>query len=340
MDLQKAPTSLYRRKIVKQKLKEYMAYKVNSPILFLAFNRLDTTQRVFETIASVKPDRLYIACDGARKNRNEEENVKAVREWLMSNISWKCEVKTLFRENNLGCKLAVSGAITWFFEQEEMGIILEDDCLPSVSFFTYCDDLLNKYRDNPTIMSISGTNHLDNTLTYKESYHFSGNFNCWGWASWRRAWSKYDPDLQAWSAFRKSHKLSKLPHSSFLFVRYWTRIFDLLEKQVIDTWDYQMILTVWNNEGLCICPARNMISNIGFSVEGTHTLDSSHRNSNRKRETISFPLVHPQEIRQNVELDKLENKAFYEITWTNEMKREVKRRLSRIKQFLIRTFLK
>jgi hypothetical protein len=249
-------------------------------------------------------------------------------------------VKTLFREDNLGCKLAVSGAITWFFEQEEMGIILEDDCLPSVSFFMYCDELLNKYRDNPTIMSISGTNHFDNDLPYKESYHFSGNFHCWGWASWRRAWSKYDIDLKAWPAFRKSYGLAKLPHSNILFVRYWTRIFDLLEKGIIDTWDYQMILTVWRNAGLCISPARNMISNIGFSEEGTHTLDSSHRNSNRKKESLSFPLVHVQEVRQNVELDKLENKVCYEITWRSEINSAVRRRLSRIKQSLIRTFLK
>lgn len=313
-------------------------YKVKSPILFLAFNRLDTTKQVFEKIASVQPDRLYIACDGARKNKNNEEGrVSEVREWLMSNISWPCEVKTLFRENNLGCKPAVSGAISWFFDQEEMGIILEDDCLPVTSFFPFCDELLELYKTNTKIMSIGGSCHFDKQHDYPESYHFSDKFHCWGWASWRRAWSTYDVDMKGWPAFKANKGLQKLPQSNYLFTRYWTRVFDLVYNGDINTWDYQMTLNIWMHAGLCISPSRNLIKNIGFNEFATHTLNHQDKNANRQAEDITFPITHPRLIQANIKLDMLENKQAYGISWRAEITGIIRRRLSKIKQLLKRT---
>ena len=120
-------------------------YSLNTAVLFLVFNRLDTSKQVFQAISQAKPPRLYVAADGARVSKEgESEKVQAVRDYIMQNIDWKCEVKTLFRDENLGCKYAVSGAITWFFQNEEQGIILEDDCLPNQSFFWFCEELLER----------------------------------------------------------------------------------------------------------------------------------------------------------------------------------------------------
>ena len=131
-----------------------------TPVLFIVFNRLDKTRQVFEAIRQARPPFLYIASDGARFNKEGElEKVQAVRDFIIQNIDWKCEVKTLFRKKNLGCKYAVSGAISWFFNNVDQGIILEDDCLPSKSFFWYCEELLEKYKHDNSIYLISGETH-------------------------------------------------------------------------------------------------------------------------------------------------------------------------------------
>ena len=160
------------------KTKEFIPpYPLKTAVLFLIFNRLDTTKQVFEEIRKAKPPRLYIAADGPRENKEgEKEKVGAVRKYVLENIDWNCEVKTLFRDKNLGCGKAVSQAITWFFENEEMGIILEDDCLPSQSFFWFCEKLLKKYNKEKRIMLITGTSYLFNEIERKEDYFFQDMF--------------------------------------------------------------------------------------------------------------------------------------------------------------------
>jgi len=179
---------------------------LRTPVLFLVFNRLDTTKKVFQVIKKAKPPRLYIAADGPRETKEgEAERVKAVRDYVMSNMDWECEVKTLFREKNLGCGKAVSEAITWFFENEEMGIILEDDCLPTQSFFWFCEELLIRYKHEEKIMQINGSSFLPN-IDIKESYFFSKYNHIWGWASWRRAWKHFHMQYPNWEdRFEKLH---------------------------------------------------------------------------------------------------------------------------------------
>jgi hypothetical protein len=242
---------------------------INTPILFLLFNRPDLTERVFNAIRDAKPRQLFIAGDGPRKDRyGEEELCERARRVVLNNIDWPCEVHTLLRESNVGCKIAVSNAVTWFFGQVEEGIILEDDCLPHPSFFSFCEELLLKYRDDPSIFHISGDCFLRRELS--DSYYFTKYPHIWGWATWRRAWLLYDVRLEKWE---------KLKGTNFLYeklkdrkeVEYWFEVFNSVLANEIDTWDHQWTFAAWYNNGLSIAPTVNLISNIGFSESATHT---------------------------------------------------------------------
>lgn len=253
-------------------------HPLNTAVLFLVFNRLDTTKQVFEAIRQAKPPRLYVAADGARANKEgEAEKVQAVRDYIMQNIDWECEVKTLFREKNLGCKYAVSGAITWFFENEEQGIILEDDCLPSQSFFWYCEKMLDLYKNDERIMMVTGTNYLlDIQGEVQKPYIFSRHFSIWGWATWKRAWSTYDPELDGCHAFLKNEKdYSYLSLSKQEDLFYKSLINHVISKKV-DTWDFQWVFNCIYNYGLCITPSVNLISNLG--VDGAHANGRTENN--------------------------------------------------------------
>jgi len=265
---------------------------VTSPILFLVFNRPETTKVVFNTIRLAKPVKLYVAADGARFGKNgEKEQVAKVRD-IVSRIDWDCEVKTLFRDNNLGCKMAVSSAISWFFEHEEEGIILEDDCLPDQSFFPYCQQLLEKYRHDTRIMAISGDNFQRGNKHTDYSYYFSHYNHVWGWASWRRAWECYDLELLNWPELKETDFLDTISGSSKPFVSYWRNIFDTCYDGLIDTWDYPWTFSCWIQSGLTVLPSVNLVSNIGFINNSTHTHEKSPL-ADLARDELSFPLSHP-----------------------------------------------
>jgi hypothetical protein len=273
----------------------------NIPVLFLIFNRLDTAKQVFEAIRTTAPSRLYIASDGHRENKaNEREKVESVRKYVLESIDWDCEVKTLFRENNLGCGKAVSEAITWFFKNEEMGIILEDDCLPSMSFFPYCKELLEKYKDNEQIYYITGFNPLTNTqLPY--SYYFARIIHFWGWASWRRAWNHYSfniADLDNFITQKKIHRIFNRKADR----KYWLDIFKIMERHGIDTWDYQWMYNIQNNNGICIIPVKNLITNIGFGADATHTIADDPHLNNQDRFEIN-QIKHPEKAVINTRLN-------------------------------------
>jgi len=274
-----------------------MSNNFNIPILFMVFNRLDTTKQVFEMIRKTAPQKLYIASDGHRINReNEKEKVEAVREFVLKSIDWNCEVKTLFREQNLGCGKAVSGAITWFFENEEMGIILEDDCLPSLSFFSYCKELLEYYKNDTRVYHIAGNNPLTYTKT-PYSYYFARIQHCWGWASWRRAWSHYSFDIKNLNDFTEKKTINKI-FTRDIDRNYWIKIFKKMENHDIDTWDYQWTYNIFYNNGICINPAKNLITNIGFGADATHTTVDEPNHNNQQRFEIEV-LKHPRKIKIN-----------------------------------------
>jgi hypothetical protein len=266
-------------------------YKINTaPVLFLVFNRIGSAKRVFSEIKRAKPKRLFIASDGARENREgEKEVVKQIRDYILENINWKCEVKTLFREKNLGCKNAVADGISWFFDNVEEGIILEDDCLPSQSFFRFCQEMLEKYRDDERVMQISGTNVNGASMDLEKDYFFATNFNVWGWATWRRAWKLYDKKMSLWPKFKKEG-WTKYFEPSYLNRLKFVRTYDAVYDGKIDTWDYQWWLSCAVNNGLCVIPRLNLITNIGLTGLGTHMeADSTKILANHE---MKFPLKH------------------------------------------------
>ncbi|MFT4305081.1 MAG: nucleotide-diphospho-sugar transferase [Candidatus Woesearchaeota archaeon] len=269
--------------------------RLNTPVLFLIFNRLDTTKQVFEEIRKAKPKKLFIAADGPR-NKEEKKKTHEVRKYVLDNIDWECEVKTLFRKNNLGCKLAVGGAITWFFKNIEMGIILEDDCLPSQSFFPFCEGLLKKYKNNNEIFSISGRNHLgiwDNT----GSSYFYTNGSIWGWATWRRAWKYNDLKLKNFYNPVVQKKFEYFSENAPVKAK---EIY-LGCKSVIDeklsSWAYPWAFTRIINNSYNIIPSKNLIKNIGFSADATHTFLMAGNEPDAYN--INFPLKH----NNNFEID-------------------------------------
>ncbi len=274
----------------------------NIPILFIIFNRLDTTEQVFEQIRKQKPKYLYIAADGPRKNREDDiENCRKTRE-IVNKIDWDCELKTLFREENLGCGKAVSGAITWFFENVEMGIILEDDCLPHEDFFPYCEELLIQYKDNKEVKMISGDNFQNGIKRGDASYYFTAYTHIWGWASWRRTWQEYDFSLDDIST-KEFKKSLRYYFNSWQERQVWLDKFILMKKKSIDTWDFQLSFNVWKRKGINIIPNVNLISNIGFGECSTHTIDDNNVLSNIPSQSIS-PINHPDLISINKEADR------------------------------------
>lgn len=245
-----------------------------TPILFLIFNRPETTMEVFNKIKQVKPSKLYVGADGPRKNRADDRELCQQTRDILRQINWKCEVHKLFREENLGCAKAISQAVTWFFDNEDMGIILEDDCVPHPDFFPYCQEMLIRYRNEARIMFISGTNFISNIKKPETSYYFSRLADVWGWASWKRAWAKYDLSIQDWPI--GSQKL--LNDSYFHGFREYREILmysldNLYEVENPNTWDYQWAYCILMNDGLCVVPRENLISNIG--VNGVHFNDGN-----------------------------------------------------------------
>ncbi|MCL1470568.1 glycosyltransferase family 2 protein [Argonema antarcticum] len=242
---------------------------ISTPIAFFIFNRPALTEIVFEAIAKAKPKKLLIVADGPRFPEEDEKCQKA-RAAVIDKIDWECEVLTNFSEKNRGCKYRVSSGLDWVFSEVEEAIILEDDCLPDPSFFGFCETMLNRYRNDERVMMISGDNfQLGNSRT-EYSYYFSKYTHIWGWASWRRAWQHYDVEMKSWPEYKKLDFIYSVCEDP-VEQKYWTDIFDLVFDGGIDTWDYQWLYTCWCQNGLTIIPNCNLISNIGFGNDGTHT---------------------------------------------------------------------
>lgn len=265
-------------------------------ILFLVFNRPDNTAKVFDAIRNVRPDRLYIASDGPRDDRlGESETVSLVRS-IASQVDWPCEVKLLYREKNLGCKVAVSSAISWFFQSESEGIILEDDCLPNLDFFKFCKELLEKYRYDERVGIICGTNlyNLNQILpaaSSKESYYFGRSASIWGWASWRRVWEEYDVNISEWANLKNSKAYRKnFTRRKWKFI---CNVFDKTYAGKVDTWDYQLGFLLLKTNRLCVIPNSNLIKNIGFNADATHTRNQFAHESKNEIGSLRWPLVDP-----------------------------------------------
>jgi hypothetical protein len=284
--------------------------KLQTPVLFIIFNRPDFTQAVFNEIRKAKPTQLFVAADGPRETLPDDfEKCRKTRE-IIRQVDWDCKVSTLFQDENLGCKRGVSSAINWFFSHVEEGIILEDDCVPDQSFFPFCQELLEKYRDDQRVMMISGDNFLSRRRRTEDSYYFSKYYFIWGWASWRRAWKYYDITLKQWPVVRDGHWLLDILNDRDV-VNYWTRVFEDTYNGKIDTWDYQWIFSCWIQGGLSITPNTNLVSNIGFGEFAVNTKDKNSILSNIPVSPMLFPLKHPPFIMWDDLADRFSQKVVY-----------------------------
>lgn len=238
---------------------------LETPVLLLAFNRPELTRIVFRAIRSVRPKKLYIAIDGPRMQSDDFSAIAEVQK-IVAYVDWDCQVYRLYQKNNLGCKKGVSTAIDWFFKNEEEGIVLEDDCEPTLDFFYFAQEMLSRYRDDPRVMMITGSNHLAHTNKYPP-YFFSEHYHIWGWATWRRAWSLYDVNMSGWELEENKAYVKNKFCESYI-AKHFENTFDSLKTFYVDTWDIQWVFTCLSNGGLCLTPGVNMISNIG--VLGSH----------------------------------------------------------------------
>lgn len=271
-----------------------MLKNMKTPILFIIFNREDTTRQVFNKIRDAKPTKLYIVADGPReKNISDKEACQRTRE-IIDLVDWDCKVFKNYSEDNMGCKKRVSSGIDWFFENEEFGIILEDDCLPEISFFLFCEELLEKYKNDNRVSLISGSYFNDKKIGSAD-YYFSKIPQIWGWATWRRTWNKYDLNMSGYQDFRENHTIEKIWGKKEI-QNYWNDVFEEAYNGSINTWDYQLVFSIFVNKGLCICPNVNLVSNIGFGNGSTNTLVSDNRIAKLNLEKIEFPLQHPQNV--------------------------------------------
>ncbi len=243
----------------------------STPVVFLIFNRPDLTQRVFEVISKAKPGQLFVVADGPRFSAEAEKCNQARA--VIDRVDWECDIHKNFSDKNLGCGRRISSGIDWVFSQVDEAIILEDDTLPVDSFFTYCQILLEHYRDDERIMTINGNNFQSGQSRSEYSYHFSKYNACWGWATWRRAWKHYDYEMRTWPEFKQSGMLEMICEDPYE-QKFWTMLFDSMYENSgkIDTWDHQWKYACWSQNGLAIEPSVNLVSNLGFArTDATHT---------------------------------------------------------------------
>ncbi|MBL6448120.1 nucleotide-diphospho-sugar transferase [Fulvivirga sp. 29W222] len=277
-----------------------------TPVLMVIFNRPDTTRQVFEAIRKVKPPRLYIAADGPRPHVPSDLAKCEETRKIADEVDWECEVKTLFRDTNLNCGVAPSSAFTWFFEHEEEGIILEDDCLPSQSFFWFCQELLERYRDDARVMHIGGNNFLHGWQhDHDYSYYFSRSGYIWGWATWRRSWELFDFDISLYQ------KLKNKGYFDGFFLNslerfYRLRKFDLTvaRRGTVDWWDYQWDFARFIHSGLAVVPQKNLVRNLGFGMDATHTTNGRSKSADMEALEITMPLKHPPFVVRDIVSDR------------------------------------
>jgi hypothetical protein len=264
------------------------------PVLFVVFNRPDTAVESFQPIKRYRPDRLYIAADGARPEKEGEQSLCArTRALVLKEIDWDCEVKKLFRDENVGCGRGVSEAITWMFETEEYGAIIEDDCVVSDDYFRFCEELLPRYKDDDRIAQI--TCFVLNQLQKEgNTYYFTGYPEIWGWATWRRAWKNFDFEMRQWKQIRLKifRRFSFLEACIHWYL--WRQVYlTFRKKQKPHVWDYQWTMYIFMQRKFCIAPYTNLVMNIGFGDTSTHCKDTGNPVQKAVHGALTFPLVHP-----------------------------------------------
>ena len=306
--------------------KNIETYQVKSPIVFIVFNRPEVTQQVFNIIRKSQPKKLYLISDGPRKDKpNDESLCQKVRD-IVCNIDWECDVKKNFSEENLGCGVRVSSGISWVFENEDKAIIIEDDVLPSLKFFQFCDEMLDRYENNKTIAQISGAN-LQNITYTPDSYFISKYSAIWGWATWKRAWKGYSQKLENWECERKNNHIADIFNKSeWLELRYKI---DLIKAGDLNTWDYQWDYHRLKQNGYNIFPKKNLIKNLGLG-SGTHTNKMNNQLNDLAIDDLDFPLDHPADLTPCNIFDKQYYERMVKTPFLNKLKFRTKTFLKKL----------
>lgn len=269
-------------------------FELKTAIAFCVFNRLTTTKKVFKEIQKAKPPRLYIIADGPRTDQKDDKaKIEAVRKFIEENIDWECSVYKNYADRNLGCGKRMPSGLDWVFETEEEVIVLEDDCVPKLSFFKYCQDMLEYYRYDDNILMISGNNPYSGYYESRESYFFTKVPFVWGWATWKKSWELYDFDLKSFPDNRRNPVFREV----FPRLSYWVYMaeFEALYKQQYDAWDYQLLYATVLCHKLNVVPARSLVENVGLGEESTHT-DKLPDWMNQNAGEISFPISFREKI--------------------------------------------
>ena len=286
-----------------------MSGGIDTPVALLLFRRPEETARVFERIREARPAKLFLIADGPRPGNEEDARGCERARAVVEGVDWDCEVVRDFAEENLGLKRRIPSGIDRVFREAPEAIFLEDDCLPHPSFFPYCEELLDRYRDDERIVHIAGSQLLQRPPA-GASYHFSRYVHVWGWASWRRAWDLYDVDLSDWHADSEAERDARL---RLRFEqederRFWGWVWDRSDE--IDNWDAQWSYTALSRRLLAVNPNRNLISNIGFSADATNAVADPLGIAARPLEGIEFPLEHPDSVSRDEVADALASRFF------------------------------
>jgi hypothetical protein len=298
-------------------------FRLKTPVALIIFNRPDTSAKVFEAIRHVKPSKLLVIADGPRPNRPDDaEKCKAALS-ILERIDWNCEVLTNYSDVNLGCKKRVSSGLKWVFDRVEEAIILEDDCLPHPTFFRFCEELLEYYRYDRRIMSISGNNFQFGKNRINYSYYFSRHTHIWGWASWKRAWQYYDLEMKLWQEISNSKWLLSVLKEP-RFVKYWDKIFQSCYDDKINSWAYAWTFSCWIQNALTILPCNNLVTNIGFGVNATHTTNQNDLLANMMTQEMVFPLKHPSFMLPNDEADNFTEQLLFNLNFFKKVKIKIK----------------
>ncbi|MBW4651339.1 MAG: glycosyltransferase family 2 protein [Kastovskya adunca ATA6-11-RM4] len=302
-------------------------WQLKTPVAFVIFNRPHTTEKVFEAIRQAKPPKLLVIADGPREDKPGEAEKCAAARAIIEQVDWDCEVLKNYSDVNLGCGRRPSSGFDWVFDTVEEAIILEDDCVPDPTFFRFCEDLLEYYRHDERIMSITGLNVQFGRKRTADSYYFSRYTNSWGWASWRRAWKYFDYEMKLWPEIKQGNFLTDIlgePRA----VKVWSHTFDFTVNGH-DAWDFQWAFACWLQRGLTIIPNENLISYIGYSLtDATHTKEERSQYNNLKVEAMDFPLKHPKFVIRDRQADNFTENTYYD--YQPRLLKKVTRKLQKV----------
>jgi len=308
-------------------------FQLTTPVVIFIFNRPDLTRQVFAEIRNARPERLLIVADGPRPDHPEDIQYCAAARDIVEKVDWPCDVQKNYSQNNLGCERRVATGLDWVFEQAETAIILEDDCLPDPCFFRFCQEILERYRDDPRIMVVGSCNFRYKKMRAPFSYYFSRFHHPWGWASWRRAWQHFDFDMQQWPdardagwpahTFPRRGLLRDIWRDDGRTLRFWTNTFQQTYDGNKNTWDYRWAFACFLNGGLSVMPDRNLVTNIGFDDRGTHTRKGRCK-LRLCDEPMPFPLNHPPKVVCDIEADRRMQRYHFATSFLNCLKQKIK----------------